>query len=883
MSGGVPAAGSSFVGRHRESAALRRLLAGERLVTVVGPGGCGKTRLAAETVAGNGVAPLSFVELAAGQGPVDDRVLAACGVRDDPGRTARERLLEVLAGRTGLLVLDNCEHVRDDAAALARDLLRHCPGVRVLATSRVDLGLPGEAVLPLGGLDPDGEAAALLLDRARQVQPRLPGGSATESAAREICRLLDGLPLAIELAAAHARSLPLPAIREAMGDRLGFLVGRDPTALPQHRSLAASIGWSVELVGPAERQALAALSVIEGRFGLDAALAVADGDRAALEHLVDVSLVQYDAVDGRYLVLETVREYAGRLLADDARAAAGNRLIGWTAAVAAGARPGLEHGDVAVLRRIAADDDAIGSALRGAVRSGRGLDAAARAVADLAFAWSLRGRCALGRTHAEEVCATVDPPPPLAWARAFLTVYSGDLEAGLALAEDAAARAAAAGDDRTLGRALILTGMALGFVDPAGAEPLLTEAAERAARVGDDWGTVEALQVLAYARLFRGDHAGALRAADEALPGLARLEHPQLRAWDAAIRATAAAAQGQYAGAVAHGEEGRALAMSVGEPVSAVGAVLPLLHALVATGRADRAAAELAAFRSFLVTHPGLGTDTALTLGLAVVAAPGPAAPAGIAAARALTAATDEGTPAFAVQAALLQGTARLRDADAAGAAAAAAEAQRWAGVVGDPGARCAAALLGCAAGRELGAPRAEEAHEALATAAELRLLPVVADGLDVVAGLAVDAGRPRPAARLQAAADRLRDALGAVPSPLAARLRETDGPAVAAALGGAELAAARREGAALDAATAVAYAGRARGRRGRPASGWESLTPTERDVVALVARGLTNHGVGEQLLITAGTVRTHLRSVFAKLGVANRAELAAAWSRQDA
>src|SRR3954452_15186242 len=215
MPRGVPAITSPFVGRTRERAELRRLLRQERLVTVVGPGGCGKTRLAIETVGGGEPDLFSFVELASAGGALEDRVLAACGYRDDPGHSPRERLRDRLGTRPGLLVLDNCEHVRDGAAALVGDLLRYCPDLHILATSRVGLGLPGEAVLPLGGLNPDGDAAALLIDRARRVQPGLPGGRATEQLAREICRLLDGLPLAIELAAAHARSLPLQAIREA--------------------------------------------------------------------------------------------------------------------------------------------------------------------------------------------------------------------------------------------------------------------------------------------------------------------------------------------------------------------------------------------------------------------------------------------------------------------------------------------------------------------------------------------------------------------------------------------------------------------------------------------------------------------------------------------
>src|SRR4051794_6649435 len=171
MSTAVPAVSSPFVGRARERAELRSLVAYERLVTVVGPGGCGKTRLVVEMLGDDDGPLLAFVELAASSDGVADRVLAACGVRDAPGRTSRERLVAELSASCGLLILDNCEHVRNDVAVVAGDLLRHCPGVRVLATSRVALGLPGEVVLPLGGLDPDGAGAALLLDRARRVEP----------------------------------------------------------------------------------------------------------------------------------------------------------------------------------------------------------------------------------------------------------------------------------------------------------------------------------------------------------------------------------------------------------------------------------------------------------------------------------------------------------------------------------------------------------------------------------------------------------------------------------------------------------------------------------------------------------------------------------------
>jgi hypothetical protein len=175
----------------------------------------------------------------------------------------------------------------------------------VLATSRVGLGLVGEATVPLGGLTAH-DAATLFVARARLVQPGL--GRPDEVVVGEICRLADGLPLAVELAAAHARTLPVPAIRDGMADRLRFLAVHDPDgAAPL--SLAASLDRSAELVGDAALQALGALSVVDGRFPLEVAVALT-GAREQVETLVDHSLVMFDAADGRYLLLDTVRAYA---------------------------------------------------------------------------------------------------------------------------------------------------------------------------------------------------------------------------------------------------------------------------------------------------------------------------------------------------------------------------------------------------------------------------------------------------------------------------------------------------------------------------------------------------------------------------------------------
>jgi predicted ATPase len=436
----LPAPLTSFVGRASELAAVAAAVVEHRLVTLVGPGGSGKSRLAVETARDGPHPLLGFVELSPA-GPDTSpplAVLAGCGVRDDPSVAPGDRLVDHMHDRTGLLVLDNCEHVRTGVAALLHDLLPRCPDLHVLATSRVVLGLVGEAVVPLAGMTTD-DAAALFVDRARLVQPRL--GEPERGAVAEICRLADGLPLAVELAAARARALSVPAIRDGMADRLRFLTARDPQTAAPYRSLRTSLDRSIELAGGAARRALAALSVVDGRFPLDVALALTGGDRDAVETLVEHSLVQFDAADRRYLLLDTVRDYAAAdLVAVGATAQAHGRLLDWAVAFAAEIRAGLERADPEALRRADACDAAVTSALQGAVVAGRGADGALVA-ADLAFAWSLRGRCAEGLAQIRRLVAALHPvPPPLRWAHAFLAAYSGEMEAGFARSASAIRR-----------------------------------------------------------------------------------------------------------------------------------------------------------------------------------------------------------------------------------------------------------------------------------------------------------------------------------------------------------------------------------------------------------------------------------------------------------
>jgi predicted ATPase/DNA-binding CsgD family transcriptional regulator len=870
----LPAPLTSFVGRVDELAALTAAVARFRLVTVVGPGGCGKSRLAVE--AARGADPLlGFVELfsAGVDSSLAAFLLAGCGLRDDPGLAPRDQLVEHLQARPGLLVLDNCEHVRAKVAALLEELLPRCPRLHVLATSRVGLGLVGEATVSLGGLNTD-DAVALFVDRARLVQPTLALDEPEREIIAEICGLADGLPLAVELAAAHARALSVAAIRHGMADRLRFLADRDADEVAPRRSLAASLDRSAELVGEAARTALAALSVVNGRFPLDVALAVIAGERETLEALVDHSLVQFDAADGRYLLLDTVRAYAAAALtASGAAEEVGGRLLDWAVAFACEVRAGLERADPQALRRADACDAAVAAALQWGVAVGRGDDAAAVA-ADLAFAWSLRGRCAEGIAQVQRLTAALDPvPPPLRWAHAFLAAYGGEMESGFVLATVAANDAAAAGDDRSRARALTLQGLVLQWADPVAAAALVTEAAALAERVGDDWCRVESLQMLAYTHLLRAELPAALAAAEAAVPTLQRLGHAQLQAWDAAIRTEVATGQGRFAEAETCGREGLRLAVAVGEPISALGSLLPLLRTLLATGRTREAQTVLDQHRGFFATHPGMVTTESMTLAATVIAAEANPDTAAAAAQAALEQARAIDLAWYAAEAADLLALARLRRGDADDAREAAHEAASWAERLGHRGLACRAAFTAGAAERMRGghpADAADAVHAALAEAARLGLRPLVVDGLEIVAALAADLGRGVVAARLQGAAERLRAELGAVPSPLVRVLDFSSANELA-----------RMDGRGLGWEAAVSLAARSRGRRSRPRAGWESLTPTEREVVALAARGLSNAAIGAQLLITAGTVRTHLRSVFGKLGIASRAELAAQAARR--
>jgi predicted ATPase len=351
--GNLPSELTSFIGREQETAEVKRSLGDVRLLTLTGPGGCGKTRLAlavGEDLTERFEGGVWLVELAPVSDPglVPRAVASVLGVHEQVGRSLGELLRDHLESRRLLLILDNCEHLIEACATLANTLLRACPDLRILATSREAMGIAGENVVLVPSLSlpdlqaaqeglPRGDAVRLFVDRAATVAPGFALDEQNAPALARICQRLDGLPLAIELAAAKVKVLSVEQISARLDDRFRLLGTNSRTILPHHRTLRATMDWSHELLGQKEQILFRRLCVFSGGFTLEAAEEVcAGGDigereiLAWLSRLVDKSLVLAGEQGGeaRYHLLETVREYGQELLQDSGEAARTRRRHG---------------------------------------------------------------------------------------------------------------------------------------------------------------------------------------------------------------------------------------------------------------------------------------------------------------------------------------------------------------------------------------------------------------------------------------------------------------------------------------------------------------------------------------------------------------------------
>jgi predicted ATPase/DNA-binding CsgD family transcriptional regulator len=889
----LPQPTTSFVGRADEVRAVRDLFGRHRLVTLAGPGGAGKTRLAVEVAQ---LLPGAFpdgvwwVELAAlsDGSAVADAAAAATGALVDPRRGPIACLTTHLSGSRTLLCLDNAEHLLDSAAEVVDAALRAGPGVAVLVTSREPLRLAGEQVWrvpPLG----DDEAVALFVERATLVRPSYQPDPPSAAAIRSIVRHLDGIPLALELAAAWLGTLSAGQVLGGLDDRFRLLVRGPRNAQRRQQTLAGSIGWSHALLNDVDRALLRRLSVFAGSFRLDAATEVgggppvgADEVLGSLARLVDKSLVMADEHAGevRYRLLETIRAFAAARLAEAQEdTAVRERHLRWHVDFAEAADAWREAEPDRWRASLQREYGDLRAALDWALGGGNP-DAGRRLAGSLAWLWHLDRRGGEGVGYLRRAIEVAPDERSVGQARLLTGLALVlDTAAPLDLEYDAATRAlelaTETGDDRL--RALCLTLAAVGACYTSFDEAW-TLADQAAAIAPDDDGSTRAsaraLQALILHHRDRHDDADAMCA--EIVPTLAR-QHRGIAATVLGFQATGALATGDVQRARRLAEEALHLAEPLGDylRVGMARAALAVVH--TRAGDLDTADAVLEPLLRLAADDEVFVTGLPYALGLLAVHRDDP--PAAIDWLRRGAAATDRGVDSWiAAQAlaelgAVLAATGSTTDAtaalDQAVSTATRLDLPRVLAV-----ARLAQAEL--AASTPEGAPRAVDlAHDALTLQVEHCLRAGLPDALEAAARHGT-ANRPTLAdAQVLGAADAARSALGLPRAPDQDRRFEATLAGLRTTLGAEAVGAACAEGALLTLDEAVRFARRARGPRGRPASGWASLTPTELDVTALVSEGLSNPQIAARLLMGRGTVKTHLAHIFGKLEVANRTELA--------
>jgi len=887
----LPVQLTSFVGRDAALIQLQELLAGNRVVTLTGAGGVGKTRLAVQVAAamagefGDGV---WYVDLAPITDPdlVPVTVARALGLPDQPGRSTMDSLLRFVRDRQVLVVLDNCEHLLDASAELVVAVLSGAARLTVLATSREAIGVAGEVSWRVPSLSLADEAIELFIDRARHARPGFSLTDDNAAAVGEICARLDGVPLAIELAAARVRALSLTEILDSLHDRFRLLTGGARTAVRRQQTLRASVDWSHALLTGPERVLFRRLAVFLGGFDFDAAQAVAGGGDVQryqvldqLTLLVDKSLVVTDDSGGRtrYRLLETVRQYALEKLGESGEAdAVRTRHRDHYTSMAALLDAPAGSDDEQRLEQANLEIDNLRAAFAWS-RENSDIELALTLASSLQPLWQARGRlreglawfdAALTDDNAQHVEVTAAVRARALADRAVLATLTG-AAGSLDHAQQALAIAREVDDPALLVRALTARG-SIAALSAEVAGPYFAEAIGLARALDDRWRLSQILAWQALAALTAGDPIAGRAAAEEGrdlAEAIGDRSNSRVCRW---CLGTAETWQGDQAGAAAQFREVASEAEAAhdvfyrAQSLTFQGAVLAWQGDTGAARAAADAAIEAAAELG------GIAAGNAyVALGIAALAA-GDAA----AAAEAHEAAWRHQSvlPATAAAWCRLGAEAALAGGDPVAA-------RRWAdeAVTTTTGfwlmlALTTRARVAIAQGEPDQAER--DAHDALAIAASMQSYLDTSDTLECLAALAGDGGSHREAARLFGAAHAIRQRIGAVRFKIWDAGYEASAAAVRDALGDKDFEAAWAEGAALSTEEAIAYAQRGRGERKRPTSGWASLTPAELDVVRLVSEGLANNDIGTRLFVSPRTVQTHLTHVYTKLGLTSRVQL---------
>jgi non-specific serine/threonine protein kinase len=848
---------TSFVGRERVLAEVQALLHEHRLVTLVGAPGVGKTRLGlhvAATLLNAYPDGAWLVELAPLSDPalVPQAVADVLGVREQPGRALAASLAEHLHRRGLLLLLDNCEHLVGAVATLAEALLRTCPDLRILATSREPLAIEGEATwrvpslafpdlprahatLPARALA-EYEAVRLFVERARVAMSAFALDQQNAPTVAQICARLDGIPLAIELAAARVRALSVEQIAARLDDRFRLLTGGSRTALPRQQTLRGAVDWSYDLLAKPEQALLRRLAVFAGGFTLEAAERVASSEsrvasgtdddsllitRYALLDLVDKSLVQVEpGGDGerRYRLLETLRQYGLEKLAEHGElAAARDRHRDYFLALAREAEPRLTGPEqIVALRELEREHDNFRAALAWCFPAATPPGEAAAPETDpeggmqlvvaLIWLWVMHAHLSEGRRWLEQALAVppADRTPARLAARvkalrgtAQLAAYQGDFRLAVVLLEEALALSRQTGDDQNVVFAARFLGMYLSLRgEHERAARLCEESLALARKLGVDWLVGRGLVGMATLAIRHGQYQRAVELSEERLV-LARQEKISLGlAYGLRCLSRAVCGLGDHARAWALAEESLSISREMGDQRGVAEAYKDLGGAALVAGDVGQAIAHL---RQALLDYH------------------------------------EPGDP--------------------------------W-GVV-----QCLHRLISALTLQ--GVHLAERERAADATAAFIA------------------------AARLLGANEALRESIGVVLLPTFEDAQEHDLATLRQYLGEDALSRTWSEDRGLSLDQTVEYALTITATPTQPASGEAAtpsspaetnerrsdpertpdvvpLSPREQEVAALVARGLTNRQIGERLTLSERTVDTHVRNIMGKLAVNSRAQIAA-------
>jgi predicted ATPase/class 3 adenylate cyclase/DNA-binding CsgD family transcriptional regulator len=898
----LPAQLTSFVGRQAEIGSLRDALAGNRLVTLTGAGGVGKTRLAVQVAAqiagefSDGVwyvdlAPITAAEV------VPVTLARALGLPDQPGRSTMDTLLRFVRDRHMLIVLDNCEHLLDACATLLATVLGAAPRVSVLATSREPVNVTGEATWQVPSLSLADEAVELFAERARLARPDFVVTDDNSTAVAEICRRLDGMPLAIELAAARVRALSLTEIVDSLHDRFRLLTGGSRTAVRRQQTLRASVDWSHALLTETERILFRRLAVFYGGFDLHAAQSVCgEGDIERyqvldqLTLLVDKSLVvAFDSTESsgrtRYRLLETVRQYALEKLgesgeADAVRSRHCDHYTSIAALLDAPARTDYE----ARLVQAEIEMDNLRNAL-GWNLENRDTERALALASSLQPVWLTRGRILEGLAwfHVIPVEGEDAAVAPAVRARALadeavVNTYVGDER--LERAQRALEIARELDDPALLARSLSACGFIAGALyDAEAAAAYHAEAIELARALDDRWRLSQILAWQANTWLSTGDPMASRTAGEEgrdiadAIGDRANSRQSRLGiGWALLVQGKVAAAISEFSRLTAECEEAH-------DDVFKTSALMGWGIALAYHGEVDASAAIADA------ALKGAADLGEYFVGMAHAQSSQASLAAGdIASAHVASEAAWHGLCVAQPELALAQRAFNsIEVALARGDLAVARELADAVIAVAKGWHRVAGLLASARVAMAEGTPEVGErdAHEALACAADRGLHLHIPDILEYLAGLATRDGNHAEAARLFGAAQGLRHRMGLVRFRIHDAAFEASVTELRNAMEEEVFDAAWAEGTALSIEEAITYAQRGRGERKRPATGWPSLTPAERDVARLACEGLANKEIATRLFVSPRTVQAHLSHIYTKLGIASRVQLVQESARQ--